>query len=192
MNAKLWADTKNPFARSSFIGRAMWRETDVDVDVFDGDVITGIFQTLLLSVPPGVLGTIKWRKKKPLALASFLRWHDTGVGLIVLSSQQHAVATVWDIAGRTDLGKLRQAASAGKPCAVLVATGEPEFKPWVRLRGLVEAIDDAQKVRRLSAKEFTTAIEGLRGLLRSDALHPILRLPREDLRSLTLDICQPL
>jgi hypothetical protein len=181
----------HPFAQTSWIGPAQWCSVRKQAD-FDERCQARLMHVLALSVPSG-LDWLAHLPERPRAVVSFLPWHHSGIGVLTITTacERHAVAVALDLAGRIDLRYLVQAEADG--CLGIAACSD-DVSPVFPLLGLTPAVCEAEGHPRLTAREFTSAIEDLRWALRTDALFPMLGIaPRESvLESLTVNVCQPL
>lgn len=182
---------RHPFARTSWIGPAEWCCVRNPVNVDEGDQ-ERLMEVLALSVPSG-LDWLAHLPERPRAVVSFLPWNHSGIGVLTITTvrDRHAVVVALDLAGRTDLRYLIQAEADG---CLGVAACSKDVSPVFPLLGLTHAVLEAEGHPRLTAREFTGAIEDLRWTLRTDAVFPMLGItpPESDLESLTFNVCQPL
>jgi len=197
---------RNAFAKESWVSSAHWAaiESSHYVQTEAGEEPVGRLEALMVAVPPSVHGVILQSGAR--ATASFLSWGtDSGIGLVTLEvagladkdrgtgSGRQGVVTILDVAGRADLGHLQSADARGRTCLMAVSDAEPDICPWVPVSGLSDALSAASKHRRLAAAEFVSAIVGLRWLMRSPAVYPMLGLPmNQEIDSLCLSVCRPL
>jgi len=192
----------NPFASATWIGQAAWQTLEpttvpaypegLFADYADGFIEQlPELQVLQVSVPPDLLWAA-CNAASPRAVASFLPWRDSGIGVITLTKADEALVVVMDLAGRADAVALRDASAEDRVAAALCTEKELEICPLLKVVGVSEALAEAASHRRLAAREVVEAIEDLRWILRTDAVFPLLGLMPTRLKSLTLNVCQPL
>ncbi|MBL0394161.1 hypothetical protein JJ685_23680 [Ramlibacter monticola] len=174
----------------------MWQTLDLKSSTDEGPL-----HVLNLAVPPS-LHRLACSGRVPRALASFLPWGmDSGVGVVTLAAVDEALVVVADLAGRTDLQALHAAGIENRVAAAACTEKQLGICPLFPVVGLAEAMKEASSCRRLATREFIEAVESLRWILRSPALFPLIGRSRQpgpppfdstDLKSLTLNVCQPL
>lgn len=125
------------------------------------------------------------------ASARLGEWSGRSVGVVQVRTPSHLVVAFLDVAGRKDLTQLERAADGSGVYAMPVAADETDT-PLVRICGFRDMLAEAATLRRLTAREFTEAVAGLREELRGPrslaALPPLI--PR--FKSVSVNVCMPL
>ena len=150
-------------------------------------------EVLIQPVPLAVLDLVG-RMRYPAAFwATSMPVDDSGAaGLLILHVDGHAVVTVLDLAGRSDLDALEMATADCRLCAQLVNEQQPRMAPIVPVRGFKELLSELAGQRRLAAKEVVDAVAKLRQVLSGPDAWSLLMLPEaQRLRSITVTLCQP-
>lgn len=183
---------RHPLAAQSWCGPAEWKSTSFDhFPESDGPGVVLQFQALLASVPESL------RRKVSAGLASrasmqFLPWATSGVGVVTLVAGDDALVAFMDIAGRKDLHHLLLADVEGCVKLTACAIDALEMCPSVPVVGAGAAVQEAERRRRLSGREFQEVVEAVRWLLRSNSAFPLLGAEPRELSSLTINVVQPL
>lgn len=185
---KLWAsaDGAHPGCEQVFFGQSCW--STLSADPARGSAGLGL-EVLLLSVPPDL------HEFQGVVLAEcsarLSAWKESALGLVKLRTSSQVVLAVLDVAGRRDLARLERAARGSGVYAMTVAAGQ-RATPVLRIHGFRDMLSEAAGLRRLTAKEFTAAIADLRAELRETRDHWCLRSAAEQVKTLTINVTQPL
>lgn len=184
----LWShDAENAISDEGWVGQSRWST------LISSAAEVASLEALVQPVPLAVLDLVG-RMRYPAAFwATSMRVGDTGTaGLLILHVDGHAVVSVLDLAGRSDLEALEIATADCRLCAQLVNQHQPRMAPIVPVRGFKELLSELAGQRRLAAKEVVEAVAKLRQVLSGSDAWSLLMLPEaQRLRSLTVTLCQP-
>ena len=150
-------------------------------------------EALVQPVPSAVLDLVG-RMRYPAAFwaVSMPVGETSAVGLLIMHVEGHAVVTVLDLAGRSDLEALEIATADCRLCAQLVNERQPRVAPIVPVRGFKELLTELAGLRRLTAREAMNAMAHVRKVLQGSDAWSLLMLPdTHRLKSLTVTDCQP-
>jgi hypothetical protein len=184
----LWShDAANPICDEAWAGQSRWST------LISSAAEVASLEALVQPVPVAVLDLVG-RMRYPAAFwaTSIPVGDSSAAGLLVLHVDGHAVVTVLDLAGRSDLEALEIATADCRLCAQLVNQQQPRMAPTVPVRGFKELLSELAGQRRLAAREVVDAMGKLRQVLSGSDAWSLLMLPESQrLKSLTVTLCQP-
>lgn len=184
----LWSDdAANPIADEAWVGKSRWST------LISSAAEVASLEALVQPVPLAVLDLVG-RMRYPAAFwaVSMPVGETSAAGLLILHVDGHAVVSVLDLAGRSDLEALEMATADCRLCAQLVNEQQPRMAPIVPVRGFKELLSELAGMRRLAAKEVVDAVANLRQVLRGSDAWSLLMLPEaQRLRSISVTLCQP-
>lgn len=184
----LWShDAENPICDEAWAGQSSWST------LISSAAEVASLEALVQPVPPAVLDLVG-RMRYPVAFwaTSMPVGDSSAAGLLILHVDGHALVSVLDLAGRSDLEALKMATADCRLCAQLVNQQQPRMAPIVPIRGFRELLSELAGLRRLAARELVDAVANLREGLSGPDAWSLLMLPEaQRLRSITVTLCQP-